>query len=594
MPLSRVCQEVPISKVRHSFIFRLVAVYFLALVLPIAWLCYAVYDSASRGAQEEIISMQVDSAHVARLSLQNQMQSVEMQYFQFRKNKSLRDVLDGTFSSERTVMYEYIKDFRDLMYDFQSYSSAIESITIYTSNAIAASILPAFRPIEELYGMPLSDAFVKNPRLELFRRFWVLETVDSRPQLTYYAGLTDTLQQRINGVLAIRCNQSLLDSLIGVWDEETSIGLYQAKRPIFTRYASPEARQTVERLVDQLGQGNVQVVFRDNLILRSLHLEQHDIAIVRAQPQRQAILLPATFWLAILLFLLLTALLFWAVFRPIHLVLLLSKHMRQSSSVRLMPYVGKTGDDEVGQLVREYNAMVVRTNELTDRVQKSAKLLRNAQIQVLQAQLNPHFFYGTLENIRMIAEINKQPLIADIAYAFGNLMRYSLSRELFISLQKEIEVVKQYVDIQTKRLGSRFSLVWRVHATPEAWSCPKFVLFSMVENAFTHDVNRTRKRVNILVSIREEGDTLSISVENDGPGVDADRLASIRYLIDHPEERNGFSSVNNGRSIFNINDRLKVYYGNDYQFSIDSEPGIRTVCSVTIHRNADLAFVEGA
>lgn len=587
-------QEASIIQARHSFLFRLVVVYLLVLVLPISWLCYVVYDSASRGAREELTSMLFDSGYAERLSLQNQMQSVEMQYFQFRKNKSLRNVLDSTFNRERPVMYEYIKDIGELIYDFQSYSTAIEDILIYTSNNVAASILPAFYPIEELYNKPLSDAFVRNPQLELFRRFWVLETVDGQPKLTYYAGLVDTLQQRINGVLVIRCNQSLLNPLIQIADEDISVYVCQGKKLIYSRYASPEARETIESFADNFERDNIKVLFHNDQVLRALYLDQQDITIIRAQPQKSTILLPTSFWLAIALFVLLTALLFLAIFRPIHLILLLSKHMQQSHSTRLTPYSGKVGNDEVGQLVREYNSMVVRTNGLAARIQKSNALLRSAQIQVLQSQLNPHFFYGTLENIRMIAEVNNQKLIAEIAYAFGNLMRYSLSREYFVSLQKEIELVKQYIDIQAKRFGSRFSVSWLVDTLPHTWLCPKFVLFSMVENVFTHDISRTRQRVNIAISVQGERDTLTISVGNDGPGIESDRLATIRRLIDHPEERGSFASTNNGRSIFNISDRLKLYYGDDHYFSIDSEPGVRTLCSVTIRRSLNMEFVEDA
>ena len=132
--------------------------------------------------------------------------------------------------------------------------------------------------------------------------------------------------------------------------------------------------------------------------------------------------------------------------------------MKTTQSASLAPYTGKAGDNEVGDLISEYNAMAQRTNELSRTVHQNELLLRNAQIEMLQSQLNPHFFYGTLENIRMIAEMHGEKLIAEIAFAFGNLMRYSLSREYFVPLQKEMDIVAQYIEIQKKRLGNRFTV----------------------------------------------------------------------------------------------------------------------------------------
>ena len=84
----------------------------------------------------------------------------------------------------------------------------------------------------------------------------------------------------------------------------------------------------------------------------------------------------------------------------------------------------------------------------------------------------------------------------------------------------------------------------------------------------------------------------AMTVANDGPGVTPDRLALLHRLILHPEERGQFSADNNGRSIFNISDRLRLYYGEHYAFSISSVPNERTVCSVSINRNARLNGTE--
>lgn len=184
----------------------------------------------------------------------------------------------------------------------------------------------------------------------------------------------------------------------------------------------------------------------------------------------------------------------------------------------------------------------------------------------------------------MIAEADRQELIADIAFSFGNLMRYCLSREYLAPVSKEIDMTRQYVSIQEKRLVNRFDIHWELCTLDDTWRCPKFVLFSMVENVFSHNVSKCRSFIHITVHMQEEGNDLTFTVTNTGPGVPPKRLKELHYLLEHPKERDCLKSENNGRCIFNINDRLKLFYGEDYHFTIESTENELTTCSVRIHK----------
>ena len=228
--------------------------------------------------------------------------------------------------------------------------------------------------------------------------------------------------------------------------------------------------------------------------------------------------------------------------------------------------------------------MVERINDLSSSLLRNEIQLKNAQLEALQAQLNPHFFYGTLESIRMIAEASHQKLISEITYAFGNLMRYCLSREYLVPVSREIEMTRQYISIQEKRLAGRFDVSWEVCELDEKWRCPKFILYSLVENAFSHNVSKCRQFIHIYISLKLDGEDLTITVSNTGPGIAPDRLQMLRRLMEHPEERGDMTSESNGRSIFNISDRLKLFYGEDYRLTMESEENKFTTCSVRIHK----------
>lgn len=153
--------------------------------------------------------------------------------------------------------------------------------------------------------------------------------------------------------------------------------------------------------------------------------------------------------------------------------------------------------------------------------------LKNAQIEALQAQLNPHFFYGTLESIRMIAEASHQELISEITFAFGKLMRYSLSREYLVPGLYRDRYDTAICIHSEKRLVSRFDVEWELCELDEKWRCPKFVLFSMVENVFSHNVSKCRNFIQISVSVTKEGEDLIFTVSNTGPGFHRDVLRNF-------------------------------------------------------------------
>lgn len=258
---------------------------------------------------------------------------------------------------------------------------------------------------------------------------------------------------------------------------------------------------------------------------------------------------------------------FLLVLKPFQNITYLSEHMNRQNTHTLIPYTGKLTKDETSDLILAFNRMAKRINELSTNMLTQEMELKNAQIEALQAQINPHFFYGTLESIRMIAEANHQELISEIAFSFGELMHYSLSREYLAAVSKEINVTRQYISIQEKRFGNRFDIRWELCDLDEKWRCPKFILFSMVENVFSHNVTKCRNFVHILISVQTLEDDLLFTVTNTGPGVSPDRLKQLHYLLSHPEEQHTMKSEYNGRSIFNINARLKLFYGEGYAFS---------------------------
>lgn len=575
---------------------RFAICYLLLTIVPIAILCAVAYAGAAQRAQSEINDAQLERAYADRQYMQLLFQSVESKYDLFDENATLSQIMDSSFHSNRSVMFSYVSEISSLLAKARR-SGGVSDIELYTSNEIAAEILPGFHRMSELDSSNFPEQYFANRDRALFQHFWTLNDAGDFPELVYYAGLFSSELNKLDGVLRITCTDALREMTAARYHDEEAFYLYFSGEPIYTSDAERRYADYARGQMEALSYGeNVSVhLDRDaSLITCVLQLPEQRLALCRIYPVTSTVRLPGYFLPALLLLVALSLAVMTVIFHPLYNITALARHMKSVQSIPMQPYPRKSRTREVKTIIEEYNALGRRINELSQTVNQKELLLRNAQIERLQSQLNPHFFYGTLESIRMIAEVEGQAEIAEIAYDFSSLMRYSLSKDFFVPLSQEIDIVRQYIAIQKKRIGNRFELTWRTPLGQSEWRCPKFVLFSMVENAFTHDVNHSRQVVHIEIEIREDGDRLELSVRNDGPGIDPERLSQIRYMIEHPEERGSFTSQNNGRSIFNINDRLQFYYGEDYGFCIDSVPERYTLCSVSISRGAKFMGKEDA
>lgn len=584
-----------LKRIFTSFSGRIVLTYTLLLALSCFMIYHLALANTAETALREIVSAQTEAAYADRQYLQHLFEAVEARYYQVGFNESIHEVLDRSADSERSVMYQYVAQIADLISSAKSDMDVIDDLFIYSDNEIAADILPGWRLRDELDTSPFPRSYAENPTRALYRHFWcATPQADSSLRLTYYAALMDASYLRMDGIIAIACNDSLLDCVMDDLGEDEAIYLYVDDRLVYTRNAVPGSDALVEARRSELKDDIAVVRLNDpddkeQLTARFIRLPRQNLLICHVAPSPIEFALPASFWVFLLALLALaSAVMILVLFPPMMNVIALARHMQGVSAMPLAPYMRKSHTYEIKTIITEYNAMIGRVNELSQTLNQKELMLRGAQIERLQSQLNPHFFYGTLESIRMIAEINGQETIAEIAYAFANMMHYSLSRDFFVPLTQEIDIVNQYVAIQRKRLGERFTFEWTTHVAVEAWRCPKFILFSLVENAFTHDVSHSRRPVGIQVSLSEEDDWLEIIVRNDGPGIEPERLRQLRRLMAHPEERQSFTSAHNGRSIFNIHDRLYFYYGDDYDFDIDSQPGRFTQCTVRIKRGANV------
>lgn len=229
--------------------------------------------------------------------------------------------------------------------------------------------------------------------------------------------------------------------------------------------------------------------------------------------------------------------------------------------------------DEIGALTDSFNCMLDRINTLVNQVYQQELAQKNAEIEALQAQINPHFLYNTLDTIIWLVETGKNEQAVEMVTSLSNFFRSSLSqgRDIITLGEEEIHV-RSYLEIQQVRY--RDILRYEIHVQPELRGCvlPKLTLQPLVENALYHGIKLRRGLGCILVDAAQEDDRVRITVRDDGAGMPPERLQQLRQSLD-TEEQVGFGL----RTVYR---RLRLLYGEQCSMELESEPGAGTTVTL--------------
>lgn len=226
--------------------------------------------------------------------------------------------------------------------------------------------------------------------------------------------------------------------------------------------------------------------------------------------------------------------------------------------------------DEITELGMSFNIMIGKIRELLDAKIKEQENLKKAELRALQAQINPHFLYNTLDTIIWMAESKKTDQVIEIVTALSSFFRISLSKgKDWITIGEEIERTRSYLTIQKMRYRDIMDYEIKVDQVVSSNTILKLILQPLVENALYHGIKNKRSGGTITLRARQKGENeILLEVEDNGVGFTPEKLAQVQAELndDSGEIRSG-----SGVGIGNVNKRIKLYYGKQYGLSIDSE-----------------------
>lgn len=222
--------------------------------------------------------------------------------------------------------------------------------------------------------------------------------------------------------------------------------------------------------------------------------------------------------------------------------------------------------DEIGELGKEFNEMLDQMEVLKQKEYQAKQLLSQAEYKALQAQINPHFLYNTLDTMASIAEVRNCPEVSRLSQSLANIFRYSLNmKNPFSTVEQEIAHLKNYIYVMDMRMHDNIQYTFQIEEETLKSKLPRISLQPLVENAINHGLRNKRGAKEVCVRIWIEDGNLMICVADNGVGMESSEInASLqRNEIDYVEQGNSIG-------LHNINARLKMLYGDQYGLRIDS------------------------
>lgn len=233
--------------------------------------------------------------------------------------------------------------------------------------------------------------------------------------------------------------------------------------------------------------------------------------------------------------------------------------------------------DEVAVVNRSFNDMIKRLYVSMEEIRQTEKEKIDIKWQALMAQINPHFLANTLNSVKWLAHMQKAENIESLTSALINILQDTLGKEDNTTVEKEIQSIKDYIIIQEYRYFDKFRTEFNINEQSKELFLPRFVLQPIVENAIIHGIAPKKGQGVLSICSEIVGENLIITITDDGAGMTPDRIEQVMMGINQ-KDRSHFTNL----GIKNVNERIKMKYGDSYGVSISSKEGEGTTVKLTL------------
>ncbi len=400
-------------------------------------------------------------------------------------------------------------------------------------------------------------------------------------------------------VVSIAVKEEVLDAIIKVRNNETII-LINDDKLIATNDSKTEESEITKLLKKYRENESDTVVYKGNDYLMTVNdVEYYKTdswaTIISLQPYKKIMKAANDKAMEGIIFIVIslimsTCLIVFFSYKFSSRVNLFHKQMHKAARGDFNILVNLEGEDEIGELYTDLCSMIDSIENLIatvyDETLQKEKLnskQKDVEFKMLASQINPHFLYNTLETIRMKARCNKEFEIEELVKMLAKIMRRNIEvGDKLVTLQSEIDLVEYYLKIQKYRFGEKITYRIEILCDINKYKVMPLIIQPIVENAFVHGLESKEGSGEISIMI-EEKDNLLIHVQDDGVGIDEERLNKIRNNLMNHEELDRTSI-----GLSNVNQRIKLLYGEQYGIIITSVQNIGTRVDIILPKGVGL------
>ncbi|TFE25562.1 sensor histidine kinase [Cohnella luojiensis] len=278
------------------------------------------------------------------------------------------------------------------------------------------------------------------------------------------------------------------------------------------------------------------------------------------------------------------------ILRPLKKLIFFMTTVKRGDLLKFKKRISLQGYMEISIMASELNSMLDEIDHLTQRLLETNSRLygielekKKSELAFLRSQINPHFLYNTLEAITGIAVVEGQNKIKTMTRSLSSIFRYSIKGGDVVPLSDEVKMIESYVQIQQIRFADRFSVHYEMTDEALAFAIPKMILQPLVENAVYHGFEPTLKAGELWIKgFVDEQRTLIVTVEDNGTGIEPSKLEELRNKLS--VSSSGEPGAEDGGSIglVNVNNRIKLMFGNECGISLESVLGEGTCIRLAI------------
>ncbi|MFC4320468.1 sensor histidine kinase [Litchfieldia salsa] len=531
------------------FVFLLVMLFVLTFVGSLIF--SQVSDLLKKNAEKQIYQTAIQATG----RVDSLYEQIDMLSTQIATNSIVQQQLQR-YNSGHPLSYQQRQTIMQISNSFQAYSNGISNIELYTYDY--KKILPLD---EESLINRLEDNWIKLADQAKGKLVWV--GVDPKEPEFFLAIKRVSLIDKgfsNGGYLLVQLNANYFDFVNKSTEKEVMILIDQYSNPITSNFNGNINQLLFEHENNIVIGGDEYILIKEEssttdwtlTILTPVETLTEGISIVRS-----TILLSAG--IGGIVFFLFSYILSTLITRPINH---LSKTMLKAKKGELKKTPETKSSIEIMHLNESYNQLVDNTNHLIQVVYEKELIRSRTELKALQAQINPHFLFNTLDALYWSLEEKGENELAEIVIAMSELFRYTISNQEkneWVSLKQALEHVESYMRIMKIRFGDRFTYNIKAPMEYEELQLPKLLIQPLVENAISHGIGNKAGTgsVSVIVELVKDSNNLSIKVIDDGVGMDQETIERILKQVRTGEVS---SLKGNGVAIANVNKRLQLYY----------------------------------